>query len=148
MCEQINLTIAGAPVPQGSVRPNGHGGVYYANATRLRPYRDRISLAIKELLGPNHDPWLGAVLVTVTFVFERPKSHFKADGVTLTPRAPLDMTVPPDTDKLVRAVGDALTQSGIYKDDAQVIQWTAAKEYGPQALTRIDATLFKSEETE
>ena len=45
----------------------------------------------------------------------------------------LAVTVPPDLDKLQRAVGDALSiNAGLIKDDAQIIEWHARKEYGDQ----------------
>ncbi len=38
-----------------------------------------------------------------------------------------DPTQPPDLDKLVRAIGDALTDAGVWLDDAQVVGWSAWK---------------------
>lgn len=38
-----------------------------------------------------------------------------------------DPIEPPDLDKLVRAVGDALTDAGVWSDDAQVVAWNAWK---------------------
>lgn len=39
-------------------------------------------------------------------------------------------TSAPDTDKLVRAVGDALQKAGVYKDDARVVGLEAYKTHG------------------
>lgn len=38
-----------------------------------------------------------------------------------------DATKPPDLDKLVRAIGDALTDAGVWTDDALVVGWYATK---------------------
>jgi hypothetical protein len=54
------------------------------------------------------------------FLLGRPRCHFRKDGVTLTPDAPLFHTQPKDVDKLFRAVGDALTDC-LYGDDGQTI---------------------------
>ena len=38
-----------------------------------------------------------------------------------------DPSKPPDLDKLVRAIGDALTDAGVWTDDALVVGWHATK---------------------
>ena len=41
---------------------------------------------------------------------------------------------------LQRALGDALTQAGVLRDDALIAQWTAAKLYGPTPLIELTIT--------
>lgn len=58
------------------------------------------------------------VSVKVVFVLPRPKR----------PRFPVPATSP-DADKLMRAVGDALEQSGVLRNDSRIIHWDAKKIY-------------------
>jgi Holliday junction resolvase RusA-like endonuclease len=48
----------------------------------------------------------------------------------------------PDLDKLIRAVGDSLTDAGIIRDDSRIITITARKLYaddrGPGAVIRVN----------
>lgn len=65
-------------------------------------------------------PWrnLVPVSVRITFFMPRPK--------TVKRHMP---TVPPDIDKLCRAVLDALTDAGVWVDDSQVVDLGATKIY-------------------
>jgi len=63
--------------------------------------------------------------MTIVFVFQKPK--------TVTRSEP---TVPPDLDKLIRAVLDGLTAIA-YKDDAQVTEIRAVKIYGDRPGVEI-----------
>ena len=79
-------------------------------------------------------PIAGPVRVKLAFVFKRPKSHFRSNGVELRPEAPAKHTARPDADNLAKAVLDALTQlGGFWKDDSQVAVLAIYKDYGNQA---------------
>lgn len=81
----------------------------------------------------------GPVSVSVVFYLARPQTHYRtAAGVKiLRPDAPVWHTARPDTDKLLRAVLDALTTSttrgvlvpGAYADDSLVCDLAASKMY-------------------
>ena len=58
----------------------------------------------------------------------RPKSHYGTKG-TLRPAAPRYKTTKSDTDKLIRSIGDSIQQSGLVRDDSQIIHWIASKRY-------------------
>jgi len=67
----------------------------------------------------------------VAVYFKRPKSHFytgKRSDV-LRPDAPNFHTSKPDRDNLDKAILDALTNAGIWKDDAQVCAGIITKSY-------------------
>lgn len=78
-------------------------------------------------------PLDGPLVLTVWFYLPKPDN-------TKYPDYPLG---PPDTDKLLRAIGDALTQSKLIRDDARLVDTIARKrwatERGPGALIRIEA---------
>jgi Holliday junction resolvase RusA-like endonuclease len=69
------------------------------------------------------------VRVTAVFQFVRPKSA----------RGRLHPTVKPDSDKLGRALLDALKGVGFF-DDAQVVWLELRKRYGPDARTTVTIT--------
>lgn len=63
------------------------------------------------------------VTIQAAFSFERPKTVKREHH-----------TVKPDCDKLTRFLLDAIVQSGLIDDDAQVVAITAIKEYGERDL--------------
>ena len=75
-------------------------------------------------------PTTEPVAVTLDFVFERPKCHFRTGRFSgeLRPDAPRFHTSYPDVDNLVKFALDALNKH-IFKDDKQVYSVTAAKRY-------------------
>jgi Holliday junction resolvase RusA-like endonuclease len=114
------FVVLGLPVPQGSMKHVG-GGRIVSKSPKLKEWRSKIAQTVREQVGePAHrDP----VSVTVIFTFNKPKT-VKRDLPT----------VPPDLDKLQRAIGDALSIDVKYlEDDAQIIEWHAQKIYGTPA---------------
>ena len=114
------FVVLGLPVPQGSMRHVG-GGRIVSKSPKLKEWRTKIAQVVREQVGePAHqDP----VSVTVIFTFNKPKT-VKRDLPT----------VPPDLDKLQRAIGDALSIDVNYlKDDAQIVEWHAQNAYGTPA---------------
>jgi len=128
--EKIEITIAGLPAPQGS-KQIMRGRLIEVSGEKLKKWRKAIALACGEYQG---DLIRGAVEVNVTFYLPRPKT------VTQAKRSlPI---VPPDLDKLSRALLDGIGQSGIiWNDDAQVINLNAVKLYAddhkPGAVVEI-----------
>lgn len=112
--EQTEFFVPGTPAPQGSKAISRSGRMYETNKA-TRPWRKAVATAAAE-----HDPYGDTPLaVGLRFVFTPPKR----------PKFP-DMAVKPDLDKLIRAVGDALTASGLIHDDARITALHATKEYG------------------
>jgi len=114
----VEVFVAGTPVPQGSLRASRHGHLYYSNAKTLGPWRNAITEAVSEALPPDHEPIDVGVFVEMTFWFPRPKTVTREQKLTA-----------PDTDKLARAIHDALTNAHLYTDDSRVVGFTARKYY-------------------
>lgn len=135
VCE---FEVAGIPQQQGSKTIANHGGrqwVRDANEAALKPWRLAIASAAAEAWA-GRPLLLGAVRVAVSFGFPRPRDHYRADG-TLKPSAPRWKISAPDTDKLQRALGDALTGI-VYVDDRQIAQWgDPSKVYVDPPVTRV-----------
>lgn len=119
----VGFFVAGIPIPQGSKKgfsPRGSTRVTLvdSNKEKLKPWRSEIT-RIARASGLDRPQMLGPVRLDVVFVFERP--------VSVKRRLP---AVAPDLDKLIRAIGDGITDAGVWKDDGQVIRIVAEKVYG------------------
>lgn len=143
----IEFSVAGKPVPQGSKiglvsgkRVKDGRDVWVRNpmvsmvdqadrktttqpAGRLKRWKALIEakadyVARGSLLGPVR-LWQGPVQLECEFVLPRSPSHFTKKGnlTKSAPRVPVG-----DLDKLIRAVGDALSKV-VYRDDVQVVSF-------------------------
>lgn len=79
-------------------------------------------------------PLLGPVRLRVVFYMPRPKGHYRSNG-EMKATAPSYHTVKPDTDNLIKAVKDALTVLGAWRDDSQVADERAMKLYSSAGAT-------------
>lgn len=107
------------PAPKGSYRfVRGHA---IPMSKREKPWRNLVSdnarIAMTREKSTQFDKDV-PVSVRITFLMPRPK--------TVKRHMP---TVPPDIDKLCRAVLDALTDVGVWVDDSQVVDLRATKIY-------------------
>lgn len=106
--------MAGQPIQQGSMRAFNNRIVH--NKTKeLTAWRNQVAL---HAVAAGLRPFDGAVGITLKFFYNRPKTVSRALP-----------TVPPDLDKQIRSILDALTGVA-YKDDGQVVSIQATKEYG------------------
>jgi Holliday junction resolvase RusA-like endonuclease len=126
----VGFRVYGIPAPQGSKVPGvssktGKGFVREQSAKTLKPWRDDVKQAALIARG-EADTITGPVRVRVDFFVPRPASVSEK-------KRPYP-TVAPDLDKMVRAVGDALKQAGIYKDDSQIVSLQAAKQYATDRI--------------
>ena len=123
----IQFTVRGVPVPQGSTRAFVvKGRAITTNKTpALVAWRQAIAEEARLFAPPSL--WEGALNVTCYFQFEPVKSR-KKQGMTHFQR--------PDIDKLLRAVLDACT-GVIWKDDAQVQTLYGTKVYCSPPSCRI-----------
>ena len=128
----FRLVVSGVPVPQGSLKHIGRGRLIPSNEKKLKAWREAIAEVAREFVtdGGIDLP----VVVTAVFTIPRPPTVKR-----------LAVTVPPDLDKLQRAVGDALSiNAGLIKDDAQIIEWHARKEYGDRGGAVIQVEFLES----
>jgi crossover junction endodeoxyribonuclease RusA len=123
------FVIYGVPVPQGSMRHVGKG-VIVSKTPKLKEWRARVAEVIRNQAGePNH---LSPAIVSVQFYMPKPK--------TLNRLLP---TVPPDLDKLQRAIGDAISIDVQYlHDDSQIVEWHAQKLYSDKPCAIISIQLL------
>lgn len=124
----------GIPRPQGSKKHVGHGRMVEMSKGLPAWRKTLVSAARAAHQGPPLD---GPVTVTAEFVFPRAKALKDKP-------APPHIT-PADTDKLQRAVGDALEIAGVVGNDSQIDTWRAHKRRAapgetPGATIRIERT--------
>lgn len=106
--ERLSFWVEGNPVPQGS-HSVFRGHVVDSNKG-LKPWRTAVTNAAIKARAGRTFPDDAEIYILVDFYMPR--------GKTVTRRRP---TTRPDLDKLVRAVGDALTASGVWRDDGNVV---------------------------
>jgi crossover junction endodeoxyribonuclease RusA len=113
----LSFFVAGRPAPQGSKRHVGKG-VMVESSKQVKPWRESIRwAALDQAHGPLNTE--GPVSVRLLFVMPRPASAPKRSTPPAVKR--------PDIDKLVRAVLDALSSAGVWRDDSQVVELFATK---------------------
>jgi Holliday junction resolvase RusA-like endonuclease len=74
------------------------------------------------------------VSVNLLFWFRRPKAHFKGKSKELRTDAPTAHCTKPDCDNLAKAVLDALTALGMWRDDKQVYSICVSKHYAADTV--------------
>ena len=117
----LDFFVEGTPVPQGSKNAyvRGARAVLVDANRRLKPWRAAVRAAAEESIA--EDGWETLdepCRVRLTFVMPRPKR----------PRWGLP-AVKPDIDKLTRAIFDALTDAGVWRDDSRVVHLVTTKIY-------------------
>lgn len=141
----INFFVPGIPAPQGSKTPWGTE----ANP-RTRPWREAVKYAaIEAMRDAGQSVFTGPVAISLHFQFPRPKSHYNSKG-QLKPVgiAQAYKGSKPDIDKLCRAVNDALTDAGVWRDDSLVCFAVLRKDYGEPAGVAIIVQCVEEFESE
>lgn len=116
--ESIRLEVFGDPAPQGSKRIF-KGRLVEASSEKLKRWRKNVTdAALAHMEATGWRPFTGPVQLRITFYMPR--------GKTVKRELPI---VPPDLDKLVRGVGDALTYGEVWGDDSQVVSLQVEKIY-------------------
>ena len=120
----LNVSVDGIPVPQGSMVRTKFG-VRHSKPESIALFRSQIGLAVRAAADEQGVvlPLEGPLMLSALFVLPRPPS---------APKRRVWPTVKPDSDKILRALCDALTQCGAWMDDAQVVEMVAGKRYTGQ----------------
>lgn len=133
----LRFTIHGYPAPQGSKRHivNKSGKLSVIESSRkVKPWRSSVRDAALNAK-PDPRPLLFARLVpvsiTVSFMYQRPRSHYGTgrNASRLKPDAPVWMINRPDIDKVERSLLDGLTDAGVFADDCQVVHLNVGQIY-------------------
>ena len=114
---EVSFSVTGDPASQGS-HAIMHGRIVQVNSSKHKAWRKAIALAATEALPSDWTPIDDPCELVVNFYMPKPKSVTR----------PLP-SVSPDLDKLIRAVGDSLTDSGVVTDDSRIVRISARKLY-------------------
>ncbi|NID14983.1 RusA family crossover junction endodeoxyribonuclease [Luteibacter yeojuensis] len=125
----IEIVVYGTPGPQGSKRHVG-GGVMIESSKKVKPWRQDVRAAALEVRsGPPID---APVICRMVFTLPKPLSAPKR-------RRTWPMRTP-DLSKLARSTEDALTEAGIWRDDARLVEYERlAKVYPGEDPEALDA---------
>jgi Holliday junction resolvase RusA-like endonuclease len=141
MVSAVEFTVIGRPQPAGSKRGipiyrkgrqfTGRVATIDTNEDKVKPWRGEIVAAAREALA-GRAPLEGPISLEVDFYVARPAGHFGTgrNHHLVKASAPRYPCARPDTTKLLRAVEDAMTDAGVWRDDAQVVTQTARKLFG------------------
>lgn len=117
----VTFDVIGSPAAQGSKRHVGNG-VMVEQSKKLAPWRATVAARAADI-ARGVEQFDGPLALEVEFRFPMPASRPKsAREAGIAPKV-----TAPDLDKLIRAVGDALTESGLIRDDARIATVTARK---------------------
>lgn len=130
----LELIVYGNPASQGSLRAVGRKGHtrLVSDSRRTAPWRALVVAQARARMGEGDRPWEpleGALRVCLHFTMPAPKRM---------PPGRVRPEVKPDLDKLARAILDALTIAGVWRDDAQVVS-LRADEWYPGPPPALDA---------
>jgi Holliday junction resolvase RusA-like endonuclease len=114
---EVSLSVTGNPASQGS-HAIMYGRIVQVNSSKHKAWRKAI---VQEAIATLPDDWTPIdepCELIVNFYLPKPK--------TVDRQLP---SVSPDLDKLIRAVGDSLTDSGVVTDDSRIVRISARKLY-------------------
>jgi crossover junction endodeoxyribonuclease RusA len=132
----IRIVVYGSPAPQGSKSFKGLAksgrAILAESSKKVRPWRQDVKAAAEQVRARLGLALLDEPLrVRMTFTLPKPLSAPKR-RVTLPSRLP-------DLSKLVRSTEDAITDAGVWRDDARVVECTASKRYPGEGADALDA---------
>jgi len=129
--EIYNLFVKGVPIAQPRPRLGKHGN-FYSNSPSVKAWKKEITASFAGILRPLITE---AVHLKVVFFMPVPEG-MKIDekNECYTPHIKK-----PDADNLIKAIMDAITEAGVWKDDSLVfwpeaIKWYATKDTGAQII--------------
>lgn len=138
----IEITVYGSPAPQGSKSFKGFRGgkaILAESSKHVKPWRDAVradAILARQAIG-GFEVLDEPLVVDMVFTMPKPAAAPKRRRTW-----PMRM---PDLSKLCRATEDALTDAGVWRDDARVVEYgRLAKAYpgeDPDALASPGAVI-------
>lgn len=123
----LTFVVSGEPKSQPRPKASRRGSfIHIYTPATAKAWKGSVAKAAGPFLSAG--PLTGPLSLSLDFRFARPKSHFTSKGA-LSKSARLAHTTKPDADNLAKAVMDALTDAGLWRDDTQIVQLNVTKTY-------------------
>jgi Holliday junction resolvase RusA-like endonuclease len=119
---ELRIAVRGLPAPQGSKRHVGNG-VMIESSKKVKPWREAVKAAALDAIGDDWRPLDEPLVVSMVFTMPKPASAPKRKR-TWPMRTP-------DLSKLIRSTEDALTDAGVWRDDARVVGYRETRKAYP-----------------
>lgn len=131
---RVVVFVPGVPQPKGSTRvvPNRRTGrmIVISDNPQAKGWQLKVTAALAAHRR-SMSALDGPVQLRVVFHLPRPKKHYRRNG-DLRADAPRQHITKPDGDKLLRAVQDAVTDSGLIFDDGRIAIGSYEKVYADE----------------
>ena len=138
MPEPVSFTVLGEPKSQPRVKACRRGSfVHIYTPATAKEWKESVGNAAKAAV---ESPLTGALFLSLIFSFARPKSHLTTTGA-LRKGVNVQHIIKPDVDNLAKAVMDALTDAGIWKDDTQIVSLEVSKRYSQPETEGVIVTI-------
>lgn len=152
----IAFTVYGTPAPQGSKSFKGHAksgrAILVESSKKVKPWRMDVKAAAESFIASADQMRETTTLVAHRGV--RVGDRFYPFPLDLPLRVTMTFTLPkpgsepkrkrswpmrkPDGSKLQRSTEDALTDAGLIRDDARIVEWVGAKRYPNEGIHALD----------
>lgn len=119
----ITITVLGSPAPQGSknfVGMHGGHGMLVESSKKVKPWRQDVKAQAERVMA-GRAPLDGPLVAVMTFTLPKPTSAPKTRRTWPCRR--------PDASKLLRSTEDALTDAGVWVDDARAVTVVSHKRF-------------------
>lgn len=120
----IRIEVIGHPAPQGSKKfvgvAKGGRGIMVESSAKVKPWRQDVKAAALAAMA-GRAPLDGPLVAVMTFTLPKPASAPKTRRTYPCRK--------PDASKLARSTEDALTEAGVWTDDARIVELVACKRY-------------------
>ena len=152
----IAIRVFGAPAPQGSKSFKGHAksgrAILAESSKKVKPWRMDVKAAAEAYI--DNAEQMRDVLTQALHRGIRQGDRFYPFPLDVPLRVCMTFTLPkpgsepkrkqswpmrkPDGSKLQRSTEDALTDAGLIRDDARIVEWGGAKRYPNEGLNSLD----------
>jgi Holliday junction resolvase RusA-like endonuclease len=130
----IRIVVRGSPAPQGSKKFVGTTkqgrGIMVESSAKVKPWRLDVKDAAQFVMA-GRAPLDGALVAVMTFTLPKPSSAPKTRRTWPCRK--------PDASKLARSTEDALTDAGVWTDDARVVWLVSHKVYPNEGVNALSS---------
>lgn len=148
----LSFIVYGNPAPQGSKRYVGTTktgrGIMIESSKKVRPWRMDVKAAAEQLREQHacQMPLDGPLIVSMVFTLPKPASAPKKRRTWADKK--------PDLSKLARSTEDAISDAGVWRDDARIVEYRrlakvfAGEDQDALSSTGVRVTIWRADQLE